>query len=492
MIEAKASMSGGLPRYPAYKPSSVLWLGDAPEHWERQPGKACFAEGRTPNTGLQVTTVLSLSYGQLVVRPPEKLRGLVPTSFETYQIIEPEDIVIRPTDLQNDKNSLRTGIARTRGIITSAYMRMRPKAPLLAAYGHLLLHAYDLMKVFYGLGSGLRQNLDWSDFKYLPCLVPPLPEQQAIVRYLDHHDRLIRKYLRAKQREIALLQEQKQAIIHQAVTRGLNPDAPMKPSGVEWLGDVPAHWEVIALRHLGTHFGSGVTPRGGATVYQSSGIPLIRSQNVHFDGLRLDGVAFISEHIHLSMYGSRVLPSDVLLNITGASIGRVCVVPEDIGEANVNQHVSVIRPRLDRVMPAYLALFLSSPFIQDRIAMISNGAAREGLPMEDTKALPIVVPTLHEQSLIVSRLASANARTTASMRAIQDELNLLHEYRTRLIADVVTGQVDVRAAVEQRAAAAALPDETEDPDDWEADEAEEADEGLAVVEESEGVAEEEG
>ena len=111
--------------YPAYKDSGVEWLGQVPEHWEVLPGRGCFVERKQPNIGLMETTVLSLSYGRIVVKPVEKLRGLVPASFETYQIVDPGDIVCRPTDLQNDQNSLRFGLVRNRGIITSVYMCFR-------------------------------------------------------------------------------------------------------------------------------------------------------------------------------------------------------------------------------------------------------------------------------------------------------------------------------------------------------------------------------
>ena len=115
-------------------------------------------------------------------------------------------------------------------------------------YGYLVLHAYDLKKVFYGLGSGLRQNLDWSNFKYLPCLIPPLDEQNVIVRYLDHTNHRINCHISAKECLITLLEEQWQAVVHQAVTRGLDPDVPLKSSGVPWLGDVPVHWNVDRIK----------------------------------------------------------------------------------------------------------------------------------------------------------------------------------------------------------------------------------------------------
>ena len=175
-------MISNLKPYPHYKSSGIEWLGGVPAHWKQMHGRTCYYEKKTPNIGMQETTVLSLSYGQIVVKPVEELHGLVPASFETYQIVEPGDIIIRPTDLQNDWNSLRSGLSRHHGVITSAYMCLHTRGIMSREYGHLLLHTYDLKKVFYGLGSGLRQNLSWSDFKYLPCLVPPHPEQIAIVR----------------------------------------------------------------------------------------------------------------------------------------------------------------------------------------------------------------------------------------------------------------------------------------------------------------------
>jgi type I restriction enzyme S subunit len=183
--------------YPAYKDSGVSWLGKVPAHWSARPGLSQLAEKKVGNAGMIENRVLSLSYGRIVIKPPERLHGLVPESFETYQIVDPGDIIIRSTDLQNDWTSLRVGIVRDRGIITSAYLCLRAKGELNPEFAFQLLHAFDLMKVFYGLGSGLRQNLSFVDFKRLPLFMPPPGEQAGIVRYLDYADLRIRRYITA-------------------------------------------------------------------------------------------------------------------------------------------------------------------------------------------------------------------------------------------------------------------------------------------------------
>ncbi|HOJ51230.1 MAG TPA: restriction endonuclease subunit S [Syntrophales bacterium] len=216
-VTGKIDVQTGQP-YPAYKPSGVEWLGEVPKHWEVLPGHRGFAVKKQPNVGLVETTVLSLSYGRVIVKPEEKLRALVPASFETYQIVDPGDIVCRPTDLQNDQHSLRFGLAESRGIITSAYLCFKTTERLDSHFGYLLLHTYDVKKIFYGLGSGLRQNLDWEDFKRLPCLIPPLPEQTAIAEYLDAQTAKIDTAIAAARREIELLREYRERLIADVVT----------------------------------------------------------------------------------------------------------------------------------------------------------------------------------------------------------------------------------------------------------------------------------
>lgn len=171
--------------YPQYKDSGLPWLGQVPSHWETRPAFGAFSPNHERNLGMKERTVLSLSYGRIVIKPAEKLHGLVPESFETYQIINPGDIVIRTTDLQNDHTSLRTAMARDRGIITSAYLALHVVDGVLPEFGYQFLNVWDTSKAIYGYGSGLRQNLDFSHFKRMPVALPPFEEQAAIVRFLD-------------------------------------------------------------------------------------------------------------------------------------------------------------------------------------------------------------------------------------------------------------------------------------------------------------------
>ena len=246
-------MIADLRPYPEYKESRLPWLGLVPGHWDTRPAFGAFVPNHERNHGMKEKTVLSLSYGRIVIKPAEKLHGLVPESFETYQIVNPGDIVLRTTDLQNDHTSLRVGMVRDRGIITSAYLALRVNTGVSPDFGFQSLNVWDTSKAIYGYGSGLRQNLDFSHFKRMPVAVPPPTEQAAIVRFLDWANGRLERAIRAKRKVIALLNEQKQTIVHRAVTRGLDPSVALKPSGIPWLDDIPQHWRTVRNLALFSH-----------------------------------------------------------------------------------------------------------------------------------------------------------------------------------------------------------------------------------------------
>ncbi len=198
------------------------WVGPVPKSWDVVPMSGVFDVVKQRNIGLIENTVLSLSYGRVVIKPAEKLRGLVPESFETYQIIEPGDVIVRPTDLQNDTTSLRIGQARDRGIITSAYIALRPKKHVDPDYVMMQLAAYDFLKVLYGFGSGLRQNLDFKHLKHVPMMLPRLAEQSAIVSRVRAKTKSVEQAHAAILQEIALLKEYRTRLISDVVTGKLD------------------------------------------------------------------------------------------------------------------------------------------------------------------------------------------------------------------------------------------------------------------------------
>lgn len=222
-ILIKQAVSKGLNLSVPMRESGVKWIGEVPAHWSVKPGRCVVSKKKELNVGLKETKVLSLSYGKIIVRAEEKLFGLVPESFETYQIVKEGDLVIRATDLQNDRTSLRVGLVKSKGIITAAYINLRPNRQLVEpAYLYLVLHSYDLLKVFYGLGSGLRQNLDYSDFKYMPLTLPPINEQARIIRYCQGLEADAQQVIDATETEVRLIKEYRDVLVAEAVRGKIN------------------------------------------------------------------------------------------------------------------------------------------------------------------------------------------------------------------------------------------------------------------------------
>ena len=476
-------MIDGLNPYPAMKNSGVPWLGKVPEQWQILPAMAVYRPRQVKNIGLVEKTVLSLSYGRIIVKPSEKLRGLVPGSFETYQIVDPGNIIVRTTDLQNDQRSLRIGHAHYRGIIAAAYLCLETKPVVSNDFGYQYLNAYDLLKIIYGFGSGLRQSLDFSDIKRMPVLVPPPDEQAAIVRFLHHADRRIRRFIRAKQKLIKLLEEEKQAIIHRAVTRGLNPGVRLKHSGVEWLGDVPEHWEVWQIGHFAA-VGNGSTPsRGNASYWSDGTYPWLNSSSVHA-GTISSSDQFVTDTALGECHLPRVRPGSVLVAITGQGKTRGTAAVLAF-EATINQHIAFIslRRQNETASPEFLQMFLAGAYSELRRMSDNSGSTKGALTCEDLRHFRVLLPPTDEQREIVQWTQRATANVELALRVANREISLLHEYRTRLIADVVAGKLDVREA------AARLPDEVEEPeplDDIEAEGGEAgADDSAEVPEEAE-------
>ena len=273
--------------------------------------------------------------------------------------------------------------------------------------------------------------------------LPPLSEQAAIVRYLDHVDRRISRYIQAKQRLIELLKEQKQAIVHQAVTRGLDPDVPLKPSGVEWLGDVPEHWEV---RRLKTILAESVTDGPHSTpTFLASGVPFLSVDGIQAGELVFANCRYVSPEDH-EEFARKAAPryGDILLG-KAASTGKIARVKVDF-EFSIWSPLALIRPNHSLVLPEFLEYALKDVSAQDQVEVLCTLNTQRNISMADIPTLILALPPLPEQATIVRHLEGETADIDATVDSARRGVELLREYRTRLIADVVTGKLDVRAA----------------------------------------------
>ena len=329
-------------------------------------------------------------------------------------------------------------------IVSTGFAVVRPQPNRLNAnFCKYLLRENSFIKEVVKRSVGVSYPaINSSELGNIEIQVPPVQNQRNIATYLDRETDHIDQLIAAKEKLLALLEEKRKAMITRAVTRGLDPNVKMKNSGVEWLGEVPKHWEVTRIKFITTKIGSGVTPRGGGQVYQKKGIPFLRSQNIHFNGLQLEDVVYIPEEIHESMSNSKVEQGDVLLNITGASIGRCYFYEGQFGEMNVNQHVCILRPNTS-IKTKFLYLYISSEVGQHQITLNQTGGGREGLNFESLKAFFITLPLIQEQRLIIDFVEIETAKFQKLKKAAERTIELLKERRSAMISAAVTGQIEI-------------------------------------------------
>ena len=424
--------------YAEYKESGVDWMGKIPIHWQLLRFKHVLHEKKkTSNPGLDAG---SISFGNVIFKNSDNLSL---ETKESYQEVLEGEFLINPLNLNYDLMSLRTALSSINVVVSTGYIVLQANGRLIKRYIRWLLQQFDVahMKT---LGSGVRQTINYSDIGNSFFYEPSQEEQISISNFLDHETAKIDALIEKQQELIKLLKEKRQAVISHAVTKGLNPNAPMRDSGVEWLGEVPAHWSVSRIGFYAQKIGSGKTPKGGSEIYKDEGVLFLRSQNIYDEGLRIaqSESVFISSEIHDEMHGTQVKGGDVLLNITGGSIGRSCIVPIDFIEANVNQHVCILR--FSKKLNEYLSYVIKSDLIKQQIASCQTGGNREGLNFDQISKLVICIPTDEEQIKILKYLKNSIEQYDELQNKSENTIVLLQERRTALISAAVTGKIDVR------------------------------------------------
>ena len=415
------------------KDSGIEWIGKIPKPWTITILSALFSERKCKNSGLVENNLLSLSYGNIVQKNIESNEGLLPASFEAYNIIEPGNIIFRLTDLQNDKRSLRTGLCKEQGIITSAYVTLQIKSDDSPRYMHYLFHTYDLCKVFYGMGDGVRQSMNYEDLKRLRILRPDKESQQRIANYLDLKCSQIDSIIAKQQEVIEKLKEYKLSVITEAVTKGLNPDVPMKDSGIEWIGKIPAHWNILKLQ---SHTRM-LTPMRDKPENLDGDIPWVRIED--YDGKYIstskEGLGVSLETVN--EMNLKIYPVGSILCTSSCDLGKCAIVGREIVS---NQRFINIIPDSNTNSDYLYYLLLSNA---ERLNHLSTGTIQANLSRKAFEHLMVQFPPNLEQKEIAGYLDRKCDAIEFSIRKKQELINRLDSYKKSLIYEVVTGKKEV-------------------------------------------------
>ena len=437
--------------YPTYKPSGAAWLGDVPAHWQVLPARAVFTDVNEQDHPDE--QMLSVTIAEGVIRQQELLRDT--SKKDSSRLDKSAYKLVRPGDMAYNKMRAwqgAIGVSAYQGIVSPAYVVQRPRHGADPTYCHQLFRtpafATEAERWSYGIVSDMW-SLRPEHFKMIRCCLPPLDEQRAIVRYLDHVDQRIRRYVDAKRKLISLLEEEKQAVVNQAVTRGLDPNVRLKPSGVEWLGDVPTHWELVQLGRIG-RFSKG----GGGTKEDQvdEGLPCIRYGNIYMDHkYHIERSRSYISRERSSNY-TAIRYADILFAGSGETI-------EDIGKSAVNLigreafcggDVILFRPSVE-VNARFMGYATDCHQSTFQKSCMGRGITIMHIYSSELKCLYLALPPLSGQTAIAEYLDRATADIDSAIARARRQIALVEEYRSRLIADVVTGKLDVREAARELA-----------------------------------------
>ena len=448
-----------LPPYQAYNASGADWTNSIPEHWNiRRLRNSLFRHtsgvwGADPDgiNDLPCLRVADFNRNQWGIKVDNPTTRAITPLERQGKIIRAGNLLLEKSG-GGDKQAVGTVVLYDHDLeaTCSNFIEILVVQgnfdPRYLKFVHSTLYALGVNKRSIKQTTGI-QNIDLYNYLSEKFPVPPPDEQAAIVRFLDHVDEQIQRYIAGKERLIALLEEEKQAVIHQAVTRGLDPNVRLKPSGMEWLGDVPEHWETCRLRNVVSEVTTG--SRGWSSYASDSGPLFMRVANLNRGSLQLrfDDVVRLNLPDTSEVSRTRIWAGDLLVSVT-AFIGSVGIASKELGEAYVSQHVARCRPHTG-LSSQWLGYVLLSQVGQTHGQMSLYGGTKDGLSLDDVKNYPILLPPRAEQNDIVEYLTKTSVDNAAVIDQARRQVDLMNEYGTRLIADVVTGQLDVREAATQ-------------------------------------------
>ncbi len=480
-------MIADLTPYPDYKESGLPWLGQVPGHWAVRRLRASITDcvngawGADPNGKDDLICVRVADFDRVKLRVSlrKKTVRAIPLTARSRRLLQRGDLLLEKSG-GGDLQPVGAVVAydHEEPAVCSNFVARMPMASgydtFFVNYLHFTLYVNRVNIRSIKQTTGI-QNLDGKAYLSEPVAFPPPAEQAAIVRFLDWANGRLERAIRAKRKVIALLTEQKQAIIHRAVTRGLDPSVPLKPAGIPWLRDIPQHWEVRRLKFVTTRIVDCLhaTPR-----YSDSGShPAIRTADIS------PGVVHVSKAKRISStdyarWTARLEPveGDILYSREGERFGIAACVPAGV-RLCISQRMMAFRIAKEHCADFVMSL-LNSRSTYGQALQDVMGATAPHVNISTIRNFFLAMPARQEQEAIVEHLCSEVRPIEGAISRLEREIELLREYRTRLVADVVTGKLDVREAA-ARLPEEAAPDTTEDSTDS-SDEADLADEEVAV------------
>lgn len=399
------------------------WFGQLPQNWGVMPLWTLLCPRIHKNTEGQEQNLLSLSYGRIIRKDIETKTGLLPASFNGYNIIEAGDIVLRLTDLQNDMRSLRSGLAKEHGIITSAYLSLKlVKDCQDTRYFHYLLHSFDLIKGFYNMGEGIRQNLNYDELSSLKLPLPPLDEQSRIASYLDSQiakiDDSIARYKALSDK----LDEYRKAVITKAVTRGIRGERPMKDSSEVWIGQIPSNWSVVKIKYLVSL--SGERAESNDAYLSMENIESWTGKFV-YTGASAEGDTL------------KIFPGQVIFGKLRPYLAKAYLVKQ---ESCCSGEFVVFN--VGAIDASYFRYGLTTSTFVNRVDVSTYGTKMPRANAGFITNLLFPVPPKNEQAEIVAYLDKKCSDIDSSKAKIEAVVKKLEEYKKSLIYNAVTGKIE--------------------------------------------------
>ncbi len=427
------------PRYPKYKHSGAEWLGQVPEHWEVKRIGYYFSERRDKVSDRDFPA-LSVTKNGIV--PQLETAAKTDDGDNRKKVLKGDFVINSRSDRKGS-----AGASELDGSVSLICTVLHPQEDMHTPFVHHLLRCQPFQEEYYRNGKGIVADLwstSYSEMRNILLGTPPLPEQTAIATFLDSETEKIDALVAEQRRLIELLKEKRQAVIFHAVTKGLNPNTPMKPSGIEWLGDVPARWKTLRLKNISPRI-SGRLVYQPAQYFATKGVPFLMGNNVTETGITWEYVKFIPEKINSTFSQHALREGDVITVRVGAP-GVTCVVPREADGLNCGS-LMIIR-KSAQFDSDWLSNVMNSPVVRIQIDRVQYGAAQEQINIGDAVNFVIPAPPLNEQHSIVRYLTDQTTKFDALTTEAQRAIELLQERRTALISAAVTGQIDVRNQTE--------------------------------------------